>query len=118
MNSSTILQHRENMASYLELKKSQGAFDDPKHVSEGGTGLVGKGMGMVFTAGNADTLRRVVWTLDLIRKREFFCFFTLMFQIILFIIVFVSLTMGGTIRLQLDSTCIHFPFPIRSPCRR
>lgn len=69
MNSSTILQHRENMATYLETKKSQGAFDDPVHVSQGGKGLVGKGMGMVFTAGNADTLRRVVWTLGLIRNR-------------------------------------------------
>ena len=71
MNSSTILSHREKMAHYLEEKRDMGAFDDPVHVSRGGRGLVGEGRGMVFTAGNADTLRRVVWTLTLIRKREF-----------------------------------------------
>lgn len=71
MNSSTILQHRENMAQYLEHKREQGAFDDPVHVSKGGKGLIGSGRGMVFTAGNADTLRRVVWSLSLIRKRKF-----------------------------------------------
>ena len=59
------------MAHYLEEKRDMGAFDDPVHVSRGGRGLVGEGRGMVFTAGNADTLRRVVWTLTLIRKREF-----------------------------------------------
>lgn len=58
------------MATFLETKRAQGAFDDPVHVSEGGKGLVGHGRGMVFTAGNADTLRRVVWTLGLIRRRE------------------------------------------------
>jgi alpha 1,2-mannosyltransferase len=71
MNTSTILSHREKMAHYLEEKRDMGAFDDPVHVSHGGRGLVGEGRGMVFTAGNVDTLRRVVWTLTLIRKREF-----------------------------------------------
>lgn len=70
MNSSAILQHRENMASYLEAKRDAGAFSDPVHISQGGKGLVGEGRGLVFTAGNADTLRRVVWTLHLIRNRK------------------------------------------------
>lgn len=56
------------MASYLEKKRDAGAFDDKRHISEGGKGLIGKGKGLVFTAGNADTLRRVVWTLRLIRN--------------------------------------------------
>lgn len=70
MNSSTILSHREKMAHYLEQKKDAGAFDDPVHILHGGKGLVGEGRGLVFTAGNADTLRRVVWTLMLIRNRK------------------------------------------------
>jgi alpha 1,2-mannosyltransferase len=71
MNSSTILSHREKMAHYLEQKRDAGVFDDPVHISRGGKGLVGEGRGLVFTAGNADTLRRVVWTLSLIRNRKY-----------------------------------------------
>jgi len=70
MNSSTILSHREKMAHYLEQKRDAGVFDDRVHVSQGGHGLVGEGRGLVFTAGNVDTLKRVVWTLKHIRKRE------------------------------------------------
>jgi hypothetical protein len=70
MNSSTILGHRESMVQHLLDMRAQRVFDDPVHVSEGGKGLVGAGRGMVFTAGNADTLRRVVWTLTLVRKCE------------------------------------------------
>ncbi|KAF8309130.1 hypothetical protein DL93DRAFT_2126696 [Clavulina sp. PMI_390] len=70
MNSSTIISHREHMAQYLEAKKAAGAFDDPVHISQGGRGLVGDGRGLVFTAGNADTLRRVVWSLRLIRNHH------------------------------------------------
>lgn len=40
------------MARFLEQKAGEGAFS-PIPVAEGGHGLIGKGRGMVFTAGNA-----------------------------------------------------------------
>ncbi|KAF8577361.1 glycosyltransferase family 71 protein [Ramaria rubella] len=67
LNSSAVIQHRERMARFLEEKQKEGAFDSV-HISEGGRGFVGKGRGIVFTAGNADTLSRVVITLKLIRQ--------------------------------------------------
>lgn len=70
MNSTTVLGHREHMARYLEDQRDAGAFET-SHVAHGGRGYVGKGRGMVFTAGNADTLQRVVYTLRLVRNREY-----------------------------------------------
>ncbi|KAF8494303.1 mannosyltransferase putative-domain-containing protein [Gautieria morchelliformis] len=67
LNSTTIIHHRERMARFLEQKVEAGAFDLIP-IKEGGRGLIGKGRGIVFTAGNADTLNRVVWTLRLIRE--------------------------------------------------
>lgn len=46
------MQHREQMARYLEQQKSNGAFES-LHVIYGGRGYVGEGRGIVFTAGNA-----------------------------------------------------------------
>jgi alpha 1,2-mannosyltransferase len=40
------------MARFLEQKVEAGAFDLTP-IKEGGRGLVGKGRGIVFTAGNA-----------------------------------------------------------------
>jgi len=68
LNSSSIIKHRNAMASFLLQKKASGAFDDPIHITQGGNGLVGNGRGIVFTAGNADTLSRVIIALRLIRK--------------------------------------------------
>ncbi len=70
MNSTAVLTHREKMVRYIEEMRDGGAFED-KHVADGGRGYVGKGRGMVFTAGNADTLQRVLYTLKLVRKCEF-----------------------------------------------
>ncbi|KIJ26403.1 glycosyltransferase family 71 protein, partial [Sphaerobolus stellatus SS14] len=70
LNSSEIMGHREKMAGFLEQKEREGAFHDPVHVSEGGKGLVGRGRGIVFTAGNADTLSRVITALRLIRHHH------------------------------------------------
>ena len=70
MNSTAVLTHRENMVRYIEEMRDKGAFNKDKHVAHGGTGYVGKGRGMVFTAGNVDTLQRVLWTLKLVRKCE------------------------------------------------
>ncbi|KAF8517044.1 mannosyltransferase putative-domain-containing protein [Hysterangium stoloniferum] len=67
LNSSSIIYHREKMARFLEGKKAAGAFES-LHVAKGGRGFVGEGRGIVFTAGNADTLSRVVVTLRLLRK--------------------------------------------------
>ncbi|EIM82059.1 uncharacterized protein STEHIDRAFT_171646 [Stereum hirsutum FP-91666 SS1] len=76
LNSSSILEHRERMARFLEHHQSIGSFDDPDlnpyTLDANGLGqgsLVGKGRGIVFTAGNADTLGRVVTTLKLLRQR-------------------------------------------------
>jgi alpha 1,2-mannosyltransferase len=52
LNSTAIIQHRERMARFLEEQKAAGAFTS-RHASQGGRGLVGKGRGIVFTAGNA-----------------------------------------------------------------
>lgn len=64
------------MARFLEHHQSIGSFDDPDlnpyTLDANGLGqgsLVGKGRGIVFTAGNADTLGRVVTTLKLLRQR-------------------------------------------------
>lgn len=64
------------MARFLEHHQSIGSFDDPElnpyALDDNGIGqgsLVGKGKGIVFTAGNADTLGRVVTTLKLLRQR-------------------------------------------------
>ncbi|KIJ29066.1 glycosyltransferase family 71 protein, partial [Sphaerobolus stellatus SS14] len=70
LNSSEIMGHREKMAGFLEQKEREGVFDDPVHVSKGGKGLVGSGRGIVFTAGNADTLSRVITALRLIRHHH------------------------------------------------
>lgn len=52
LNSTTIINHRERMARFLEQKVADGAFDSVP-VAEGGRGRIGKGRGIVFTAGNA-----------------------------------------------------------------
>ncbi|KAF8577363.1 glycosyltransferase family 71 protein [Ramaria rubella] len=69
LNSSMIINHRERMARFLEQKKGEGAFESLP-LAKGGRGLVGEGRGMVFTAGNADTLTRVIWTLRLLRNHH------------------------------------------------
>ncbi|GJJ14446.1 hypothetical protein Clacol_008710 [Clathrus columnatus] len=67
LNSTSIYQHRERMARFLEDQKAAGAFES-LHVARGGRGFVGEGRGIVFTAGNADTLSRVVITLRFLRN--------------------------------------------------
>jgi alpha 1,2-mannosyltransferase len=52
MNSTELIEQRESMARYLEKRRREGAFSDVS-VARGGTGLIGEGRGIVFTAGNA-----------------------------------------------------------------
>ncbi|KDQ21097.1 glycosyltransferase family 71 protein [Botryobasidium botryosum FD-172 SS1] len=63
LNSTALIGLRERMAAHLEQKRDEGVFE-----AHGPRGLVGKGRGIVFTAGNSDTLSRVVVTLKLIRQ--------------------------------------------------
>lgn len=67
LNSTAIQQHRESMSQYLLQRKKEGAFE-PLHISHGGRGLIGQGRGIVFTAGNGNTLTRVLYTLRLLRS--------------------------------------------------
>ena len=63
------------MAHFLEQKVEEGAFDAVP-VAQGGRGLIGKGRGIVFTAGNAV---RYCCRLDLFLPRieRYGCFRTL-----------------------------------------
>ncbi|KZT62802.1 glycosyltransferase family 71 protein [Calocera cornea HHB12733] len=68
MNSTMIYEVRERMAGFLEQHLDRGSFDIVP-VRQGGRGLAGEGRGIVFTAGNADTLSRVVLTLKYLRQK-------------------------------------------------
>ena len=59
MNRTTLHQHRMDLINHMENELERGMTD-----------RYGEGRGIVMIAGNADTLQRVKWSLQMLRSYE------------------------------------------------